>query len=161
MITETSGNLLNAEADVLVNTVNCVGAMGKGIAADFKKRYPDMYVDYVRRCDQRAVRPGRPYAWVGDGKTIINFPTKQHWRGSSRLEWVMDGLPRLVELATAVGARRIAVPPLGCGHGGLDWAEVRPLMHAALASLTIPVLLYVPRSVTPAGTPQQDSLFEP
>lgn len=76
MITETSGNLLNAEADVLVNTVNCVGAMGKGIAADFKKRYPDMYVDYVRRCDERAVRPGRPYAWLGDGKTVINFPNE-------------------------------------------------------------------------------------
>lgn len=72
----------------------------------------------------------------------------------------MDGLPRLVELAGVVGARRIAVPPLSCGHGGLDWAEVRPLMHAALGPLTIPVLLYVPRGVTPAGTPQQDSLFE-
>lgn len=160
MIRETRGNLLRSDAHALVNTVNCVGVMGKGIALAFKKRYPEMFLDYVRRCDRREVRPGHPYASAQGERVVINFPTKDHWRGQSRLEWIEEGLPRLAALCTRLPVRSLAVPPLGCGHGGLRWDDVRPLIHASLQTLDIPVVVYVPTDAAPHGEPEQSALFD-
>ena len=151
-----SGNLLASKRQTLVNTVNCVGIMGKGIALKFKQRYPEMYQDYVRRCDAGVVKPGTPYTYeLPDGRLICNFPTKNHWRSSSRLEWVESGLDELVTQAPSWGITSLAIPPLGCGHGGLAWEDVGPLMHHYLGRLSIDVDIYVPAGVTPDPPPEE------
>jgi len=143
------GNLLQARADALVNPVNCVGVMGKGLALQFKQAFPANFRAYQAACKAGHVQPGRmlihdngrlalPY-W------IVNFPTKRHWRQPSQLQDVRDGLSALVADAQRLGMRSIAVPPLGCGLGGLDWREVRPLIEHAFAALPdVRVLLYAP-----------------
>jgi O-acetyl-ADP-ribose deacetylase (regulator of RNase III) len=108
---------LRARTQTLVNTVNCVGVMGKGIAATFKKRYPAMFDDYVRRCEHGEVRLGEPYLWTGTEPWVLNFPTKDHWRSVSRLEDIERGLEYLVEHYQQWGIQSLAVPPLGCGRG--------------------------------------------
>jgi O-acetyl-ADP-ribose deacetylase (regulator of RNase III) len=141
------GNLLKSDAQTLVNTVNCVGVMGKGIAEKFKKAYPDMFEDYVRRCDEREVTPGVPYVFVvRPGRQILNFPTKKHWRGESRLDWVSRGLDEIESRWADWNIQSLAVPPLGCGHGGLAWNDVEPLIVEKLSSLPIRVELYVPEA---------------
>lgn len=160
------GNLLNSSAQTLVNTVNCVGVMGKGIALAFKQAYPEMFDDYARRCRRGEVRPGTPYLYRPpssnaqldffsvDGssqlsveKSIINFPTKDHWRSPSRLEWVDQGLEVLTQKAGEWGLRSLAIPALGCGNGGLDWEVVGPMMIQHLDRLDLPVTIYVPAGV--------------
>jgi O-acetyl-ADP-ribose deacetylase (regulator of RNase III) len=144
-IVKVHGDLLKSDMQTLVNTVNCVGVMGKGIALKFRRKYPEMYADYVERCAAGDVRPGEPYEYkLADGRIIVNFPTKSHWRAASQLPWVSDGLDRLAANASAWGLRGIAIPPLGCGNGGLDWSDVEPLMTSKLAQLDLPVELYVP-----------------
>lgn len=114
-----SGNLLASSAHALVNTVNCVGVMGKGIALAFKRKYPEMFDDYVRRCDRGEVRLGEPYVYDAGNRLILNFPTKDHWRAVSRLEDIVAGLEHLTKHYRAWGIRSLAVPPLGCGNGQL------------------------------------------
>lgn len=154
MIEETRGNLLSADAEALVNTVNCVGVMGKGVALQFKQAYPEMARAYAKACEREELQPGRTLVWhtgqLKNPRCIINFPTKKHWIGKSRYEYIESGLEALVEQVRSLGIRSIAVPPLGCGNGGLDWAKVRPMIERAFSSVPdVRVLLYAP-----AGAPQ-------
>jgi uncharacterized protein YwgA/O-acetyl-ADP-ribose deacetylase (regulator of RNase III) len=148
-VTLREGNLLDSSAQTLVNTVNCVGIMGKGIAQAFKRRYPDMFEDYVRRCERREVRLGRPYPYQAQGRLIINFPTKDHWRSVSRLQDIVAGLEHLKENYQEWGVKSLAVPPLGCGNGQLDWEVVGPTLIGHLSEFDVPVELYVPHGVSP------------
>jgi O-acetyl-ADP-ribose deacetylase (regulator of RNase III) len=139
MIEEGHGNLLTADVDALVNTVNTVGVMGKGIALQFKRAYPANYKAYRAACERGEVRLGRMFVVdtgaLGAGRYVINFPTKKHWRNSSRLEDVATGLDDLVRVVAELGVTSVAIPPLGCGSGGLDWADVRPLIDRACARM--------------------------
>jgi O-acetyl-ADP-ribose deacetylase (regulator of RNase III) len=135
-----SGDLLQQDnIDAIVNTVNCVGVMGKGIALQFKHKWPDNFKAYASACKRGEVQPGRMFVFDSGGLVkpnfIINFPTKQHWRGASQLAWIESGLQDLVRQVQARGIRSIAVPPLGCGNGGLDWNVVKPLIEQAFAAL--------------------------
>jgi O-acetyl-ADP-ribose deacetylase (regulator of RNase III) len=153
MILYTTGNLLEADADALVNTVNCVGVMGKGIALQFKQAFPENYEKYRLACEHGEVKPGRMFVFATGNlmgtKFIINFPTKKHWKGKSKIEDVDNGLDALAEVIRANGIKRVAVPPLGCGNGGLDWGVVRKLIQRKLGELEgVEVLVY-----EPAGAP--------
>jgi O-acetyl-ADP-ribose deacetylase (regulator of RNase III) len=156
MIKLATGNLLEAPAEALVNTVNTVGIMGKGIALQFKQAFPGMFRDYEKACQSGAVELGKMDVHdlgglVGGPRWIVNFPTKGHWRSKSKLDDVKSGLSDLVKVIETLGIRSIAVPPLGCGHGGLDWEEVRPLIDSAFAVLPdVEVLLFAPVA-TPAA----------
>ena len=149
MIQNATGNLLEAEAEALVNTVNCVGFMGKGIALQFKQAWPENFDAYAKACKAGEVRPGRMFIWetgrMVNPKFIINFPTKRDWRGKSRIEDIKSGLRALIVDVRRLGIRTIAVPPLGCGNGGLDWRAVRPLIEAAFTEVpSVEVFLYSP-----------------
>lgn len=139
MIRFLQGDILKAEAEALVNTVNCVGVMGRGIALQFKNVFPANFRAYEAACKRREVQPGRMFVFDTGELTwpryIINFPTKRHWRGKSRIEDIQAGLAALVTEIRARNIRSIAIPPLGSGLGGLDWAEVRPLIELALTAL--------------------------
>lgn len=132
------GDILQAEADALVNTVNCVGIMGRGIALQFRNAFPGNYKSYKIACAREEVQPGRMFVHeTGQLKPrfIINFPTKRHWRGKSRMQDIESGLVALIAEIRSRDIRSIALPPLGCGLGGLDWNEVRPRIEAALAEV--------------------------
>ena len=149
MIIRAEGDLLAADVDALVNTVNCVGVMGKGIALQFKRRYPDVFKEYERACQAGEVQIGRmlvvPTNQMTGPRWVVHFPTKEHWRSPSKLEYVDAGLADLRKVITALELTSIAVPPLGVGNGGLDWAAVQPRIEAALADLPgIDVHLYAP-----------------
>jgi O-acetyl-ADP-ribose deacetylase (regulator of RNase III) len=145
------GDLFASEAQTLVNTVNTVGVMGKGIALGFRERFPDMYRDYVHRCDLGEVKLGRPYLWTPIlPPWVLNFPTKEHWRGRANLEEIVHGLEYLEANYKAWGIKSLAVPPLGCGEGGLEWEIVGRTLYPHLSRLDIPVELYAPYG-TPAA----------
>jgi O-acetyl-ADP-ribose deacetylase (regulator of RNase III)/uncharacterized protein YwgA len=145
------GNLFESSAQTLVNTVNCVGVMGKGIALEFRRRFPAMYRDYVQRCERREVRLGEPYLYRDLASAwVVNFPTKDHWRSVSRLDDIVAGLRYLVEQVPSWGVQSIAVPPLGCGNGGLEWSVVGPTLYRHLSALEIPVELYAPSGTAAA-----------
>lgn len=133
------GDILSADTEALVNTVNCVGYMGRGIALQFKRAFPENFKAYEAACKRGEVEPGRMLVFESsrlDGpRYIINFPTKRHWRGKSRIEDIEQGLNALVSEVRRLGIRSIAIPPLGCGLGGLDWSDVRPRIEAALEEL--------------------------
>lgn len=145
MIKVLIGNMFESQARTLVNTVNCVGVMGKGVAAEFKKRFPDMFKEYKAKCDAKQVLPGTPY-FFGDffGQSVVNFPTKSHWRSPSKLDDVVNGLERFTKNYKSWGIESVAFPPLGCGNGGLDWDIVGPLMYQTLSKLDIDVEIYAP-----------------
>lgn len=118
------GDLFESGCSTLVNAVNCHGAMGAGIALEFKRRYPAMFADYRCRCRRGELRLGRPYLWRsgdGAGPSVLNFPTKDHWRDPSQLEAIVEGLAWLRSRYREWGVDSLAVPALGCGHGGLSW----------------------------------------
>jgi O-acetyl-ADP-ribose deacetylase (regulator of RNase III) len=146
----TPGDLLKQDdVDAIVNTVNCVGVMGKGIALQFKNKWPDNYSAYKAACDAKQVRPGKMHVFDAGAYAqphyIINFPTKDHWRGKSQLAFIGDGLVDLIAQVRRLGIRSIAVPPLGCGNGGLDWRDVRPLIEQAFEDLPeVEVRLFEP-----------------
>lgn len=145
MITLKKGDLLDTNSQTLVNTVNCVGVMGKGIALDFKRRYPEMYRDYVQRSNNRELKPGSPYVYGEPGsQLILNFPTKNHWRSPSKAEYIEKGLEILLTRYREWGIESIAIPPLGCGNGGLDWLDIGPIIFRYTSRMEIPVELYVP-----------------
>jgi O-acetyl-ADP-ribose deacetylase (regulator of RNase III) len=139
------GNMFGSSAQTLVNTVNCVGVMGKGVALRFKKMYPAMFRDYAARCRRKEVKLGEPYLFrlIYD-RQIINFPTKDHWRQKSDIHEVERGLKYLVDHAKEWNIKSIVLPALGCTNGGLDWEQVRPLMIEYLSQLDIPVEIYEP-----------------
>lgn len=156
MIEPSQGDLFEADAEALVNTVNCVGFMGRGIAAQFKRAFPGNFAAYAAACKRGEVRPGRmltvPTGELVGPRYVINFPTKRHWRGKSRMEDIEHGLVALVEEVRRLGLRSIAIPPLGCGLGGLDWEQVRPRIEQAFAALShVRVLLYEPSGAPEAG----------
>ncbi|MPV50870.1 Appr-1-p processing protein [Pseudactinotalea sp. HY160] len=158
MITEAQGNLLTAPVEALVNTVNTMGVMGKGIALQFKKAFPEMFKAYAAAARRGEVKLGRMHVWPTqtlDGpQYIINFPTKGHWRAKSRVADIDSGLADLVKVVQERGITSIAVPPLGCGNGGLDWAEVEPRIRAAFDQLPgVDVRVY-----PPTGAPKADNM---
>ena len=140
------GNIFDSKAQTLINTVNCVGVMGKGIAAEFKERYPAMFKDYVARCERGEVTPGVPYLFKESmfSPQIINFPTKSDWRAASRIQDIEKGLKILTEKYKEWGIESIAVPPLGCGNGQLLWEAVGPLIYKYVSRWDIPVKMYAP-----------------
>lgn len=135
-------SLLESNAQTLVNTVNCVGVMGKGLAHAFKKREPRMFVAYKQICDQRQLEPGKLWLWRDSQNWILNFPTKIHWKNPSRLEWIEAGLNKFVSSYAAQGITEISFPRLGCGNGNLEWDDVRPLMEYYLGKLPIKVYIH-------------------
>jgi O-acetyl-ADP-ribose deacetylase (regulator of RNase III) len=155
MVREVIGNLLEAQVEALVNTVNTVGVMGKGIALQFKHAYPDNYRAYAKACRENKVRLGSMFTHnlggLRDPHYIINFPTKRHWRGKSRIEDIKIGLAALVEDVKRLGVRSIALPPLGCGNGGLTWQQVYPLIVEAFAVVPgVQVFVFAPAGSPPA-----------
>ena len=159
MIEYRSGDILKSEAEALVNTVNCVGVMGRGIALQFKNAFPENFKAYAAACKREQVQPGRMFVFETGQLTppryIINFPTKRHWRGKSRIEDIETGLAALVGEIRTQHIRSIALPPLGSGLGGLDWtAQVRPRIQAALKALDdVQVIVY-----EPVGAPASDTM---
>jgi O-acetyl-ADP-ribose deacetylase (regulator of RNase III)/uncharacterized protein YwgA len=152
------GDLLKSSMQALVNTVNTVGIMGKGVALAFKKQYPDMFRDYVKRCDRGEVRLGEPYVYSASDHLIVNFPTKQHWRSVSRLSDIEAGLDYLERHYREWRIKSLAVPPLGCGNGQLEWRVVGPILLRHLRRLDIPVELYAPHGSTLLDETQLDLL---
>lgn len=149
MIRYARGNLLEAEVEALVNTVNTVGIMGKGIALMFKEAFPENFRLYAGACKRGEVELGRMFVTQRSALTgprwIINFPTKKHWRDRTQLAWVRSGLEDLRRVLLEKQIRSLALPPLGCGNGGLDWAKVRPLIEQVLGDLaSVEVLVFEP-----------------
>jgi O-acetyl-ADP-ribose deacetylase (regulator of RNase III) len=155
MVSEEQGNLLDATADALVNTVNTVGVMGKGIALQFKQAYPANFHAYEAACRRGEVRLGSMFTYetglLDSPRYIINFPTKGHWRARSKLSDIKTGLADLRRVIRDRDIRSIAIPPLGCGNGGLDWQDVRPLISEALDDLEgVHVVVFPPEGAPPA-----------
>ncbi len=158
MVEQVKGNLLNAEAEALVNTVNSVGVMGKGVALQFKLAFPENFAAYQAACRRGEVKIGSMFVFrtnlLHNPQFIINFPTKKHWRGKSKLEYIESGLQSLTDVIQAEKIRCVALPPLGCGNGGLDWSKVRSRITQAFAKLPdVRVLLYAPK-----GAPSADEM---
>lgn len=158
MIEYTSGNILYADAEALVNTVNCVGIMGRGIALQFRNAFPKNFKAYETACRSQEVQPGRMFVYatgeLANPKYIINFPTKRHWRGKSRMEDIDAGLVDLQAVIYRLGIRSIAIPPLGSGLGGLQWEDVKPRIYEALHAMPgVQVLVYEPK-----GAPTSDKM---
>ncbi|MGO1788388.1 MAG: type II toxin-antitoxin system antitoxin DNA ADP-ribosyl glycohydrolase DarG [Sphingobacterium sp.] len=148
MIKFLKGDLLQSDAEALVNTVNTVGVMGKGIALQFKNQYPYNYKLYKEACKKGELKVGEVLV-VKDGdilckKYIINFPTKEHWRSPSEISYIQQGLEALKESIKEYNIKSLAIPPLGCGNGGLDWNMVKPMIIGALGELEIDIYVYEP-----------------
>lgn len=151
-ITFKNGDLFTDTSEALVNTVNCVGVMGKGVALEFKKRWPQNYKIYKKLCDAKELRPGKLFIYenkdllsTNEPKFLVNFPTKDHWRAKSKIEYISAGLDALVEAIKEYSINSIALPPLGCGNGGLDWETVKPLMVEKLSVLNdVDINIYGP-----------------
>src|SRR4030043_1453826 len=145
MVKVLIGDLFASKAQTIVNTVNCVGIMGKGIALEFKNRFPDMFDDYVNRCKRQEITLGSPYLYKRLVLPwILNFPTKEHWRSVSSIESIVHGLRYLLKHYQEWGITSLAVPPLGCGYGQLEWRVVGPTLYRFLGKMDIPVELYAP-----------------
>lgn len=145
MIKTLSDNIFESKCQTIVNTVNCVGVMGKGLALEFKNRFPDMYKDYVALCRANKVKLGEPYLFKHSNSLwILNFPTKDHWRSISKLHDIIRGLMYLQEKYKDWGITSIAFPALGCSNGQLEWRDVQPRLHRILSRFDIPVEIYAP-----------------
>jgi len=144
------GDILKSKAQTLVNTVNCVGVMGKGIALEFRNRFPEMFEDYVKKCDREEIKPGVPYLY----KTmfppqIVNFPTKDHWKSVAKVSDIERGLDYLLKHYKEWKIISLAIPPLGCGNGQLEWRVVGPLIYKYAKQMDIPVEMYAPYGTPP------------
>ncbi|MGI9251652.1 MAG: type II toxin-antitoxin system antitoxin DNA ADP-ribosyl glycohydrolase DarG [Pseudohongiellaceae bacterium] len=158
MIKYKTGNIVAEDAEAIVNTVNCIGVMGRGIALQFKKAFPQNFEAYTVACKNEEVKPGRMFIYDTGGLTnpkyIINFPTKQHWKENSRMEYIESGLEALRKEIMKRQIHSIAIPPLGCGLGGLDWATVKQHIERALAGLEdVQILVFEPK-----GSPDADKM---
>ncbi|HEX3467709.1 MAG TPA: macro domain-containing protein [Candidatus Elarobacter sp.] len=154
MLTFKKGDILGADAEALVNTVNCVGIMGRGVALQFKNAFPENFKAYAKACKAKDVVPGSMFVFethaLANPKYIINFPTKRHWRGKSRLEDIDSGLTALVDEVRSRKIRSVAIPPLGAGLGGLEWSEVRPRIERAFSHFgDVDVMVYEPSAGAP------------
>ncbi len=158
MITFVKGNIFESAAQVLTNTVNCVGVMGKGVALEFKQRYPALFEDYQTRCQRGEVQPGALYMWEDSYVQVLNFPTKRHWREKSEIGDIELGLKCLAMKYQDFGIQSIALPALGCGNGGLDWGIVRPLIERYLGEIAdLDVYVYEPMVGFEVSKPLQES----
>lgn len=159
MIKLVKGDLLKADVEALVNTVNTVGVMGKGIALQFKKAFPENFKAYKKACDAKLVKLGKMFLFERRGlfnpKYIFNFPTKRHWKDSAKIEDIESGLKDLVGQIERLKIQSIVVPPLGCGQGGLNWAEVYPLIEKAFENLDVNICIY-----PPLGSPKPDTMVD-
>lgn len=158
MIVFKSGNILTDKSQAIVNTVNCVGVMGKGLALQYKKAFPDNFKKYKAACDKKLVQPGNMFVTeykdiLGD-KFIVNFPTKNHWKGVSKIEFIEDGLKDLVIQIEKLNIQSIAIPPLGAGLGGLDWDSVKDRIIESFSNTGIEVIVYEPK-----GNPSAKSMI--
>jgi len=158
MIEYKTGDILDEDAEALVNTVNCVGIMGRGIALQFKNAFPDNFKAYATACKNDEVQPAQMFVYKTEQLTnphyIINFPTKRHWRGKSRIEDIESGLKSLAKEINKRKIRSIAIPPLGSGLGGLDWKEVRPLIERVLHNMqNVRIIMFEPK-----GAPQTEKM---
>jgi O-acetyl-ADP-ribose deacetylase (regulator of RNase III) len=164
MINYTKGNLLDAQTEAIVNTVNTVGVMGKGIALQFREAFPDNYKAYKRATDAKAVQIGKMFVTENHALTgpkyIINFPTKKHWRQPSRIEYITAGLQDLRRVLLKEQIRSVALPPLGCGNGGLDWLEVRQLIEAELNDLPLTHIVVYEPTKEYQNTPKKEGVEE-
>ncbi|MCX9455909.1 hypothetical protein GOU96_14625 [Vibrio sp. R-1] len=156
MLEFVKGDFFDFDADIRINTVNCVGVMGAGVALAFKKKYPEMFKEYARQCKEKEIAPGKPTVWKqGDmfskGIEIINFPTKNHWRNPSEYEYIEDGLIWLSNYLKNKEGLTITLPALGCGHGGLDWGEVKQLIIKYLERTSNNILVFEPEASKKAG----------
>ena len=143
MIRYLKGNIFDSGAQVLVNPINTVGVMGKGLALDFKQRYPRMFDLYRDACRAGLLHVGEPMLYRSSEQWVLLFPTKAHWKEPSRLEWIETGLQKFVERYKSKGITSIAFPKLGCGNGGLNWMEVKEVMERYLGELPIEVYVYM------------------
>lgn len=146
---KSKGNLLSENVEALTNTVNCVGIMGKGIALQFKQAYPENFKEYKKACDKKEVAIGKMFVFKLEQligiKYIINFSTKNHWKERSRLKYIINGLDDLVEVIKKYNIKSIAIPPLGCGNGGLNWNDVKPLITRKLGHLSdVRIVIFEP-----------------
>lgn len=160
MLKLVKGDILKADAEALVNTVNCVGVMGRGIALQFRKAFPENFKAYKSICDKKQLQPGMMFVYdlnrFENPRYIINFPTKRHWKGKSKIEYIETGLEALVQEVITHNIKSIAIPPLGCGLGGLDWVQVRQTIEKTLTALpNVKVLLY-----EPAGAPMAEVMVK-
>jgi len=157
MIERKEGDLLKADAEALVNTVNCVGVMGKGIALQFKLKFPENFRHYKKVCDRGDLEPGRLFVFDrgeliendGEPRYIINFPTKKHWRSPSKLEYIEAGMQALIEELKQRNITSVAIPPLGCGNGGLDWTDVGGVIKSQADALPDVRFVLYPPGYTP------------
>jgi O-acetyl-ADP-ribose deacetylase (regulator of RNase III) len=161
MIKVFEGDMMQSKAEALVNTVNTVGVMGKGIALQFKEAFPSNNKVYVDACKKKELQPGKLLAVWDENlqlgkKFIINFPTKEHWRYPSKYEFIEKGLVALRELLQKENIRSVAIPPLGSGNGGLDWSKVRPMIENALYGLNTEIMIYEPNAAIKAILQKQD-----
>jgi O-acetyl-ADP-ribose deacetylase (regulator of RNase III) len=151
MINYKQGNLLHASTDALVNAVNTVGVMGKGIALQFKNAYPENYYAYLEAVKRKELHVGKvqivPLHGIYGVKYIINFPTKIHWRNPSELQWIESGLLDLRDKVVQHGTKSVALPALGCGNGGLNWVDVKSLIEKYLGDVDKAIIVYHPRIV--------------
>lgn len=162
MIERKTGDIFVEDVEALVNSVNCVGVMGRGIALQFKNRFPENFKAYSEACKRDELRPGRMFVYesgrITNPRYIINFPTKRHWRGKSRMEDIEAGLQALVHEIRQRNIQSIAIPPLGTNLGGLDWADVRPRIETALAGMDdVGVLLFEPGGGPSDGRPNRST----
>ncbi len=151
MIHFTTGDIFAQPADAIVNPVNCVGVMGRGLARQFKHRFPDAFIAYRDACARGQVLPGRMFVYAtrsGRPRWIVHFPTKRHWRNPSAIGDIDAGLQNLAAAIPRHGIASLAIPPLGCGLGGLDWQAVRPIIEARLASATCTITVLEPPNLT-------------
>jgi len=160
MLELTRGDILKADAEALVNTVNCVGVMGRGIALQFRKAFPENFKEYKSACDKKKLHPGMMLVCdlnrFENPRYVVNFPTKRHWKGKSKIEDIESGLEALVKEVTKRKIRSIAIPPLGCGLGGLSWNQVKSMIQKAFDALPdVHVFLY-----EPAGAPAAEDMVK-
>jgi len=144
--------VFDAPAQTIVNTVNCVGVMGRGLALEVRRRFPDVYIAYVKACRRGAVKVGKLYLVKSKGRWILNFPTKVHWRGRSRIDYIEKGLSNFVATYRRIGITSVAFPALGCGSGGLKWETVKPIMDERLKRLAkLHVYICLAQPASPPG----------
>jgi O-acetyl-ADP-ribose deacetylase (regulator of RNase III)/uncharacterized protein YwgA len=162
-VTFKQGDMFGTRADAIVNTVNCVGVMGKGVALEFKRRWPENYEEYRELCQRKALRPGKVFVHRNSDMLdrenwdfLINFPTKDHWKQKSKIEYVDKGLDDFLVKVRNLGIRSVVLPPLGCGNGGLDWTDVKALIMRKLSSVDdVEFFIFEPAEKTSVATPEK------
>jgi O-acetyl-ADP-ribose deacetylase (regulator of RNase III) len=151
MLKFVHGDMFEVPAEIRVNTVNCVGVMGAGVALAFKTRYPEMFRSYKKACEVGAVRPGALHEWKTLTEWVVNFPTKRHWRDKSRYDDIASGLATLRNYLKSLGPVRVALPALGCGHGGLEWTRVSEMIDETLGDLDARIFVFEPADSVAVG----------